>query len=206
MRQTRTLIIIALVLLICASVLYQIFSENSERRYIDELIKMRAEKDLFFKNDPQSPIEDRASFTKLNYFDPNLDLRLPAEFIPLTESQGIEMIKMTDGLSEPYIKAGRVLFSIKNEKIELEAFRPGNQDESELLFIPFFDNTNDSLTYGGGRYLEIDLNQKPLLIDFNLCYQPYCAYNKKYVCPVPPTSNRLNIPITAGEMMRSAEQ
>jgi uncharacterized protein (DUF1684 family) len=68
------------------------------------------------------------------------------------------------------------------------------------LFIPFNDLTNGKETYGGGRFLDVYENGgKVLIIDFNLAYNPYCAYNHKYSCPVPPESNYLNLKIKAGE-------
>jgi uncharacterized protein len=201
MRNSRTIVLILLVLLVCASILFQIFSENNERKYVDELIRMRAEKDLFFKNGPQSPIQDQNTFKQLSYFSPDLNYRLPVLFSEKSDSSGTLLMKMTDGLSEPFIHAGDLLFSFRREEFKLMAFKRINDKLDDRLFVPFFDLTNDSLTYGGGRYLEIDLQEKPLNIDFNLCYQPYCAYNKKYVCPVPPLKNRLNIPILAGELM-----
>ena len=69
------------------------------------------------------------------------------------------------------------------------------------LFIPFTDNSNGKTTYRGGRYLDATIPEKPtgyITLDFNKAYNPYCAYNKKYVCPIPPKNNYLDTDILAG--------
>ena len=68
------------------------------------------------------------------------------------------------------------------------------------LFLPFQDSSADS--YGGGRYLDIrtgDIRDGKLVLDFNRCYNPYCAYKEGYSCPIPPVENRLPVAIEAGE-------
>jgi hypothetical protein len=67
-------------------------------------------------------------------------------------------------------------------------------------FLPFMDATSGDETYGAGRYLEIEpLPGGKLLVDFNMAYNPYCAYNEYWSCPIPPKENRLSVPIEAGE-------
>jgi uncharacterized protein (DUF1684 family) len=78
-------------------------------------------------------------------------------------------------------------------------YRPVRKD-SEYLFMPFYDKTSADITYGGGRYVEPEeLTNGRLLIDFNLAYNPYCAYNATYRCPIPPRENSLDVRILAGE-------
>jgi len=68
------------------------------------------------------------------------------------------------------------------------------------FFIPFVDSQAGKVTYGAGRYLDPELKEDGMLIlDFNLAYNPYCAYNELYSCPIPPAENRLSVPIKAGE-------
>ena len=69
----------------------------------------------------------------------------------------------------------------------------------DYLFLPFTDKTNGDSSYGGGRYLDLKLPEgDSIIIDFNQAYNPYCAYNDKYSCPVPPKSNNLDIEVLAG--------
>ena len=71
----------------------------------------------------------------------------------------------------------------------------------DYLFLPFLDATNGIETYGGGRYLDVYIfeNQTNIKIDFNLSYNPYCAYSHRYSCPIPPHENTLTVEINAGE-------
>jgi hypothetical protein len=78
-------------------------------------------------------------------------------------------------------------------------FKPVKEDV-EYLFIPFYDKTSGDVTYGGGRYVEPEmLDNTTIEIDFNMAYNPYCAYNHTYRCPIPPGDNNLDVSILAGE-------
>jgi uncharacterized protein (DUF1684 family) len=109
----------------------------------------------------------------------------------------------TDRLPE-YSLYGSVAFRHKGKDYKLNVYqnielvkKPGYEKH---LFIPFNDETNGNETYGGGRFLDVYENgEQKLLIDFNKAYNPYCAYNHKYSCPIPPESNNLNLKIKAGE-------
>jgi uncharacterized protein (DUF1684 family) len=69
----------------------------------------------------------------------------------------------------------------------------------DYLFLPFSDATNGNETYSGGRYIDLRIpTSDSVLIDFNKAYNPYCAYNPKYSCPIVPKQNRLPIPVRAG--------
>ena len=71
---------------------------------------------------------------------------------------------------------------------------------SHGFFLPFRDATSGSETYGAGRYLDIDPDEDgTVTIDFNMAYNPFCVYSEAYSCPLPPTENWLDVPITAGE-------
>ena len=74
------------------------------------------------------------------------------------------------------------------------------------LFLPFADATNDRETYGGGRYLydtikgaDLGLTATEILLDFNYAYNPSCAYDARWVCPLPLAENRLPLAVRAGE-------
>ena len=77
------------------------------------------------------------------------------------------------------------------------------------LFVPFTDGTTYTESYGGGRYLDLlqtDIKDGKIELDFNKCYNPYCAYAGGYSCPIPPNENKLNIPIKAGEQLFGRKQ
>jgi uncharacterized protein (DUF1684 family) len=76
------------------------------------------------------------------------------------------------------------------------------------LFLPFRDATNGTETYGAGRYLldaaksaDLGPGHAPgtLVLDFNFAFQPSCAFDPKFACPLAPPANRLDLPVRAGE-------
>jgi uncharacterized protein (DUF1684 family) len=72
----------------------------------------------------------------------------------------------------------------------------------DYLFLPFKDDTNGVETYGGGRYMDVRIStvkDGKIILNFNKAYNPYCAYNEGFNCPIPPQENHLNIAIRAGE-------
>jgi uncharacterized protein (DUF1684 family) len=102
---------------------------------------------------------------------------------------------MSDGTTDHLQRAGTVRFLVDGSEAALIAFQQG-----DALFIPFRDATSGSDTYGAGRYVEAEgLGAGRYLLDFNRAYNPYCAYNDDWRCPLPPTDNWLTVAIRAGE-------
>ena len=158
---------------------------------------LRQDKDFFFQTDPHSPIPEaeRAAFTGLKYFPYNDDLCFALDldkFLWTTET----MIPTNNGEEAAYARYGRVRFKVNGVEQTLTIF----QSEGGL-FMPFMDATCGEESYGGGRYLEPDIDDATgkVLIDFNLAYNPFCAYSDEWSCPVPPPENRLSVRIDAGE-------
>ncbi|RME77496.1 MAG: DUF1684 domain-containing protein [Chloroflexi bacterium] len=164
--------------------------------YIDTVESQRAEKDRFFQTSAYSPIEDRGNFTGLNYYPVDPALRLELTLEP-AEVQEELTIQTSTGDEQTYIRLGTVSFEVEGQPARLAVYKSPHHDE---LFIPFRDATSGQETYGAGRYLEpVDLGNGKLLVDFNLAYNPYCAYSEHYSCPLPPLENWLKVPIRAGE-------
>ena len=164
--------------------------------YIDTIEADRVEKDRFFRTSPYSPIEDRANFTELNYYPPDPALRLE---LTLQEAEQVEelTIQTSTDDQQTYYRIGTVEFEIGGEAATLAIYKSPHHDD---LFLPFRDATSGQETYGAGRYLEpAELGDGQLLVDFNLAYNPYCAYSEQYSCPLPPLENWLKVPIRAGE-------
>jgi uncharacterized protein (DUF1684 family) len=113
-------------------------------------------------------------------------------------------MKTTTSRLPEYVKYGEVHFLLKGESYHLEVYqnpeisqRPGYED---YLFIPFTDLTNGETTYAGGRYIDFRMtSSEDLILDFNKAYNPYCSYNPKYSCPIPPEVNHLPVRIETGE-------
>lgn len=164
--------------------------------YLDTIEAERVEKDRFFRSSPYSPIEDRANFTGLNYYPPDLAWRFE---LPLQEAVKVEELTMqtSTGDEQSYYRLGTVEFEVEGQPARLAVYKSAQHDE---LFLPFRDATSGKETYGAGRYLEpVESSDGKLLVDFNLAYNPYCAYSEHYSCPLPPLENWLKVPIRAGE-------
>jgi uncharacterized protein (DUF1684 family) len=163
---------------------------------MSQLESFRLEKDEFFRSDPHSPLkpEQRQSFTGLRYFPENPDLDLELEIEEFSEKQTVVM-QTTTGDVQEYVRFGRVRFTIDHDDVELTLFH-----NPHGFFLPFADSLAGVETYGAGRYLEPELLPNGRLhVDFNLAYNPFCAYNELYSCPITPAENRIKVPIRAGE-------
>lgn len=168
--------------------------------YTSRLKQERIAKDKFFKEDGQSPIEKKSAFKGLAYFEIDNAFKVTAELI-LDNAEKKYAISTTDNKADTLIKFGVAKFTLGGKVNQLTLFKTEN---SRLFFLPFRDLTSGKQTYGGGRYLDVpqsDMLANKVVLDFNLAYQPYCAYNYTYICPVPPLENVLNIEITAGEKL-----
>ena len=160
------------------------------------LLHHRKAKDEFFATDNNSPLghAHRHGFEGLDYFDPNPDLVFTLPFEP---ADGAEVrVQTSDGAARSYVRLGTVSFDVQGEPTTLTLYSTGHPG----LFVPFRDATSGKDTYGAGRYLDIEPNgDGTVTIDFNYAYNPFCAYDDAYSCPLPPAENWLTVPIEAGE-------
>ena len=161
-----------------------------------ELESLRAEKDEFFASHPQSPLmpEQKRGFKGLNYFPENPALRLDVTIEEFSRKNKIQM-QTTTGDVQTYTRFGRFKFAVDGQAAELTLYAGPHGH-----FLPLVDSLAGTETYGAGRYLEPEpVGDGKFLVDFNLAYNPYCAYNENFSCPITPRENRLNVPIRAGE-------
>lgn len=162
------------------------------------LSDFRKAKDDFFKTDHQSPLDhaQQKAFAGLNYYPENPDLRFDLSLEKVEKPEQITMATST-GDEQEYYHVGQIRFTVKGQTAMLQVYV---SVEGGDYFIPFVDATAPAETYGAGRYLEPeDLGGGRLHVDFNLAYNPYCAYNDRWSCPIPPRANRLAVRIDAGE-------
>jgi len=162
------------------------------------LKEFRKMKDDFFANDGQSPLTlgQKKEFKGLKYFqpDPGLSLEVTVEDFP--EKQHIQM-QTTTGDVQEYERYGKFSFTVDSQPAELTIYH--SQDS---YFLPFVDSLASKETYPAGRYLEPEpLGNHRFRVDFNLAYNPYCAYNDYWSCPLTPFENHLRVPIRAGEKL-----
>lgn len=163
-----------------------------------ELEAFRAEKDHFFGGDPDSPltVEQRRDFAGLRYFPENPELQLEIKVEPLPNKERVEMQTST-GDVQVYFRHSRFHFLVEGRDAELTIYQGQNG-----FFLPFVDSLAGQETYPAGRYLEPQsLSGGRFLVDFNLAYNPYCAYNDHWSCPLTPFENRLRVPVKAGEKL-----
>jgi len=163
---------------------------------MSKLKELRAEKDEFFAHHPQSPLthEQKHGFRGLRYFPetPSLRQKVSVEVFPTQETVSIQT---TGGQPQTYQRYGRFKFDVDGQAEQLTLY-----SDPDGFFLPFADSLAGKETYPAGRYLEVEqLPNGKFLVDFNLAYNPYCAYNEQWSCPLTPAENRLKVAIRAGE-------
>lgn len=170
--------------------------------YVQQLIQHRKTQDDFFRG-PQSPLEDslKKKFAGISWFEPDTNYRVIAK-IEKVENGPVFKMEVSGSIADEYKTIAKLNFTLNGTEQHLEVYE--NQELKnkgvEYYFVPFSDLTNGKETYGGGRYLDLkSIAGEKLILDFNYAYQPYCAYNHNYSCPIPPAANRLQIEIKAGE-------
>ncbi len=167
-----------------------------------ELDAFRAEKDEFFGSHPQSPLtrEQKKDFHGLHYFPENDALRLEVKVDEFESKQKFEMQTST-GDVQIYEKFGKFHFEVEGAEAELTIYQ-----SQHGFFLPFVDALAGKETYPAGRYLEPEpLPGGHFIVDFNIAYNPYCAYNEMWSCPITPGENRLKVAIRAGEKLFHAQ-
>ena len=157
-------------------------------------------KNAYFQDPNTSPLrpKEKKKFNGLDFFTPDSKYQVNAFFRESVTKDTIQM-KTNTGSVTSEIRYGNLFFELNNRQYVLPVYREVGA-EDDYVFLPFTDLTNGDLTYGGGRYLDFTFPLKEtVLIDFNKAYNPYCAYNPKYSCPLVPSVNHLDIAIIAGE-------
>ena len=194
---------IALALAIIGIIFYSLHdAKPSASAYLAELNKFRRAKNQDFRQAENSPLEapQKASFDSLKYYPGNPDFALAAT-ITRNKNPDTALVQMSDNRTEKYLRWGTAKFTLNDAPQQLLLFLKANGRDS-TLFVPFTDLSNGHDTYGGGRYLDTaipKLDETALTLDFNRAYNPYCAYNNAYSCPVPPSENRLTVAVAVGE-------
>lgn len=165
----------------------------------------RVERDKLFKKHPQSPLDDRQQdlFTGLSYFDYDPAWRVKGE-VDFNVAAETYHVNLGDDGDFRYTRVAYFHFALLEEAASLALYWVEGYGGG--LFLPFADVTNGHETFGGGRYLidtikgaDPGISQGEMVLDFNFAYNPSCAYNSRWVCPLSPLENRLPFPVMAGE-------
>lgn len=162
----------------------------------------RLTRDELFRSHPQSPLppSEREAFRGLPYYEYDPRFAKRGKLRPLSEER-YDVPTSTGGVI-PFVRFGAVDLDVGSLEVYwLDAYSGG-------VFLPFRDATAGKTTYGGGRYLldtaksaDLGAAGDELVLDFNFAYHPSCRYDPKWVCPLAPPGNRLQIAIEAGERM-----
>jgi len=175
---------------------------DAEKKYYESIIQYRIDKDNFMQNDPSSPFnaKGKVPFSKLKYFDINLKLRFKSKLM-IYESQDTIVIYGTKGEPRKTIRFGYLNINYRNHNYKINVYK-SRYDDLDYYSIWFTDKTTNKESYGVGRYLDFELNEDlnyEYDIDFNLSYNPYCAYTHSYSCAIPSKEDYLDIEVNAGE-------
>ncbi len=167
--------------------------------------QFRLARDRLFRTHPQAALsaEQQAHFKGLSYYeyDPSFRFLLPID--PNVEPGVLEVDLPEEGRLRMQ-RFGKIHFLVDGQRVSLSLFWLLGYGGG--IFLPFRDLTNQATTFGGGRYLldtlkHADLGQvgDQLVIDFNYAYNPSCAYQPRWVCPLAPPENWLSVAIPVGE-------
>ena len=187
-----------LFLFVCASACAQ------DKQLLTGETEWQKEMNSDFKDASKSPLKkkDLKKFQGLDFFKFDSTYVVTAAFTRTPETKKFRMKTTTDRLPE-YVQYGILKFSLKGIEYELKIYQNidliRQEGFEDYLFLPFLDDTNGEESYGGGRYIEARIPEgNTIEIDFNKAYNPYCAYNEKYSCPIVPREKYLDTRIEAG--------
>ena len=176
---------------------------QAEEHYI-EVLRHRKITDGEFSNPETSPLTQAGlqHFHGLEYFDIDNNYAINAKFVRTSDSKIFNMPTTTERSPE-YRKYGEIHFQIGGKDCILHAYESiahlDDEEHNDYLFVPFKDHTNGDSSYGGGRFIDVEIPKGDrITIDFNMSYNPYCAYNHAYSCPIPPRENHLEVAIPSG--------
>lgn len=191
-------------ILYCVSVLLIFTSCESQKRPIKSQSEFQNQQNSFFKDVSKSPLKpkDLKAFEGLDFFPIDSTLVVEAQLKRTPNTPFFDMKTTTKRVTKERV-FGVLSFTVNNKSYNLNVYQsapnPDSDAESDYLFLPFLDATNGTETYGGGRYIDLKIPEgNQMTVDFNTSYNPYCAYNEKYSCPIVPRENYLSLKIKAG--------
>lgn len=199
--KTSHILLIAVGLVVIAAVAYMFTAAESPEAYVEKIEKERERQFKFIRFNIESPLteEQKRTFTKLTFYEINPAYKVKARLIPI-ENKKVREVPLTDGSKQRYIEHSFAEFELGGKTNKLLLLQAMDEADKRNFFLAFADDTSAGETYGGGRYLNVRQDGKTsITLDFNLAYNPYCAYNPDYACPIPPKENLLEIPLEVGE-------
>lgn len=179
-------------------------STKTDPAYLTELNTYRQTYVSSVTSGAKTPLQpEDAGF--LHFFDIDQTYRVECDVSTDDAAKPFEMPTYS-GVTRTYIRYAICTCNLNGKSLNVELYRnltqPANPAYRNHLFLPFKDLTNGDESYGGGRYINLDINdikEGKITIDFNKTYNPYCAYSEGYNCPIPPRANHFETHIRAGE-------
>lgn len=197
----NSLIVWMVILVALISVVYSLVGTD-DSAYENKILRQREEKELFMRTASDSPFAEHVDdYVGLSYFPPDKYYRVKAKLTPIKNKKSV-VLPTSDGKTKRYMEYAYADFTLdgkENRLLILEIIEMGPYRGT--LFLAFGDETSARETYGAGRYLDVKKTkgQNSIVLDFNEAYNPYCAYNDNFSCPLPPVENLLAVAIKAGE-------
>jgi uncharacterized protein (DUF1684 family) len=182
-------------------------SSSNVSKYTGEILQERIKKDAEFRHPEDSPLKEKSerdAFSGLKYFDVDEDFKVMS-FINKSASADTVYLKTSTDDLRAYLVYGTAEFQLNGIDCKLKIYKGlrhvNHPVYSKILLVPFLDETSGNLSYGGGRYLEVETPASDSLeLDFNNAFNPYCHYTSGYSCTKVPEDNTLALEVLAGEM------
>lgn len=195
MKNTIKIMVLSGILLSCSSLSDKQVLSSYEKSI--EKYRNKIHSDHLGDESPFRTEKEKSTFVGFDYYKTNEALNITAELTPFEQKDTLIM-KTSTGKDRPFLKVGKLNFDIKGKQ-QLVLYK--SIGDNSHYFLPFTDETSGNDSYGGGRYLDLEvgtMKNNLLPIDFNKAYNPYCAYVDGYSCPIPPAENHINVRIEGG--------
>lgn len=173
---------------------------QSEEEFISEIKEFQEKLNHHYSDKETSPLKkkERRKFKGYRFFEIDLGYRVIAKVV-IIENPDTIVMPTSAGTEKKYLRYARLEFKIDDKECQLIAYQRAKEGHKNYLFIPFRDGTTGKDSYGGGRYIDLDMPiGDEVVLNFNLAYNPYCAYTSGWFCPLPPQENTLKVEIKAG--------
>ena len=197
----RNVFIVGIIIVLLGVIVFSsLTSGEADEAYLARIEQQREEKDRDMRNGEDSPFaSDSIEYKGLNYFPIDRSYKIKAR-LEIIADKKIATLPTSDGQQKQYLEFAFVVFDLQDQENRLLILETVGGEFDGMLFLAFGDDTSADETYGAGRYLELEQEgENTITIDFNLAYNPYCAYTDGFSCPFPPSGNLLGIPIRVGE-------
>ena len=193
----KRIVYFTVLIAILVMMFYSFSGNESQEEYQASVLEYRTEKEDYLRSNNESPfVQEKKEVGDFSYFPVDRKYKVSAKVEKIKKRQ-LTLIQNSDGTSQRYLNYAWLRFEIDRKPQKLVVLKSTFGTD---LFLGFADGTSGDTSYGGGRYLDIEeIKGDRVTLDFNLAYNPYCAYSEKFMCPFPPKENILSVKIEAGE-------